>query len=201
MTPSLDDPSPNFPNVAPLVPLDIERILAGKVLIQATSGGGKSWALRRMLEQLYGAAQQIVFDPEGEYHTLRELRVRKADRLGLPDAAGAQVRASCGGAVLMAVREIDVLLDGRVRPIKAHVFGGGWAASAAKCTLEIPSDHGWMIWRRSYSSSPPDLYTAVVGGLDRAVAMAVAEEMGARRGGKLDDLKAALRPYLGGFVT
>lgn len=42
------------------------------MLIQANSGGGKSWALRQLLEETFGRVQHIVIDPEGEYHTLRE---------------------------------------------------------------------------------------------------------------------------------
>lgn len=63
--PSLDDNK--------TVPLEIESLITGKVLVQAMSGGGKSYAVRRILEQIHGLAQQIVIDPEGEYHTLREL--------------------------------------------------------------------------------------------------------------------------------
>lgn len=42
------------------------------MLIQANSGGGKSWALRWILEQTYGKVQQIILDPEGEFQSLRE---------------------------------------------------------------------------------------------------------------------------------
>src|SRR5688572_26886794 len=42
------------------------------MLIQANSGGGKSWALRQLLEETFGRVQHLVIDPEGEYHTLRE---------------------------------------------------------------------------------------------------------------------------------
>ena len=42
------------------------------MLVQANSGGGKSWLLRRLLEQSQGKVQQIVIDLEGEFSTLRE---------------------------------------------------------------------------------------------------------------------------------
>src|SRR5690242_14423677 len=51
---------------------DLERLVSTKLLVQANSGGGKSWALRRLLEQTHGAIQQIVIDPEGEFASLRE---------------------------------------------------------------------------------------------------------------------------------
>jgi hypothetical protein len=42
------------------------------MLIQANSGGGKSYCVRRICEQSYHFAPQIIFDVEGEFHTLRE---------------------------------------------------------------------------------------------------------------------------------
>lgn len=53
-------------------PLDLDRLIATRMLVQAASGGGKSWALRRMLEQTHGHVQQIIIDPEGELVSLAE---------------------------------------------------------------------------------------------------------------------------------
>src|SRR5579864_1113311 len=52
--------------------LDIELLIPSRLLIQANSGGGKSWLLRRLAEQLFGKVQTIILDPEGEFFTLRE---------------------------------------------------------------------------------------------------------------------------------
>ncbi len=52
--------------------LDVSKLIESRLLIQANSGGGKSWCLRRLLEQTHGQVQQIVLDPEGEFGTLRE---------------------------------------------------------------------------------------------------------------------------------
>lgn len=52
--------------------IDLPRLLETRMLIQANSGGGKSWAIRRLLEQTAGEVQQLVIDPEGEFATLRE---------------------------------------------------------------------------------------------------------------------------------
>ncbi len=54
------------------VAIDVDRLLVSRLLLQANSGGGKSYALRRLLEQTHGHCQHIVIDPEGEFHTLRE---------------------------------------------------------------------------------------------------------------------------------
>jgi len=54
------------------VSIDLESLLTTKLLVQANSGGGKSWLLRRILEQSHGQVQQIVIDLEGEFGSLRE---------------------------------------------------------------------------------------------------------------------------------
>lgn len=54
------------------VHLDLEVLLRTRLLIQANSGGGKSYLLRRLAEQLYGKVQVILIDREGEFSTLRE---------------------------------------------------------------------------------------------------------------------------------
>lgn len=52
--------------------IDVDRLLVTRLLMQADSGGGKSWAIKRILEQTHGHVQQIIIDPEGEFSTLRE---------------------------------------------------------------------------------------------------------------------------------
>ncbi len=52
--------------------LDVDLLLTSRLLLQANSGGGKSWLLRRLAEQFYGHVQTIIIDPEGEFYTLRE---------------------------------------------------------------------------------------------------------------------------------
>ena len=47
------------------VGFDIEELLVSRLLVQANSGGGKSFLLRRMLEQAYGKVQSIVIDLAG----------------------------------------------------------------------------------------------------------------------------------------
>jgi DNA helicase HerA-like ATPase len=59
-------------SIGPGVDVDLDRLIGTRLLVQANSGGGKSWAIRRLLEQTHGKVQQIVIDPEGEFATLRE---------------------------------------------------------------------------------------------------------------------------------
>ncbi|MDB5726428.1 MAG: ATPase, partial [Novosphingobium sp.] len=54
------------------VTIDIEELLATRLLVQGNSGSGKSHLLRRLLEESAGIVQQIVIDPEGDFVTLAE---------------------------------------------------------------------------------------------------------------------------------
>ena len=54
------------------VSVDVALLVESRLLVQANSGGGKSWLLRRLLEQTHGMLQHVVIDPEGEFATLRE---------------------------------------------------------------------------------------------------------------------------------
>src|SRR5690606_13712349 len=56
-------------------PVDLEELLATRLLVQGNSGSGKSHLLRRLLEQSAPWVQQCVIDPEGDFVTL-------ADRFG-----------------------------------------------------------------------------------------------------------------------
>ena len=51
---------------------NVSRLVDTRLLIQANSGGGKSWLIRRLLEQTHGSIQHLVIDPEGEFASLRE---------------------------------------------------------------------------------------------------------------------------------
>lgn len=54
------------------VTLDLQKLIAGKMLLQAGSGGGKSYAIRRILEQSFGEIPHLILDTEGEFSSLRE---------------------------------------------------------------------------------------------------------------------------------
>lgn len=50
--------------------LDLEELLATRLLVQGNSGSGKSHLLRRLLEQSAPWVQQCIIDPEGDFVTL-----------------------------------------------------------------------------------------------------------------------------------
>lgn len=51
---------------------DALRFMETRTLVMASSGGGKSWVLRKIIEELVGQCQVVVIDIEGEFLTLRE---------------------------------------------------------------------------------------------------------------------------------
>jgi len=55
------------------ITIDIEELLATRLLVQGNSGSGKSHLLRRLLEESAGIVQQIVIDPEGDFVTLADV--------------------------------------------------------------------------------------------------------------------------------
>ncbi|MBY8829122.1 helicase HerA domain-containing protein [Hephaestia mangrovi] len=50
--------------------IDLEELLATRLLVQGNSGSGKSHLLRRLLEGSARHVQQVVIDPEGDFVTL-----------------------------------------------------------------------------------------------------------------------------------
>lgn len=54
------------------VHVNIEELLATRLLVQGNSGSGKSHLLRRLLEESAHLVQQVVIDPEGDFATLAD---------------------------------------------------------------------------------------------------------------------------------
>lgn len=72
--------------------LDIEELLATRLLVQGNSGSGKSHLLRRLLEQSAQWVQQVIIDPEGDFVTL-------SDRFGHVVVDGERTEAELVGIV------------------------------------------------------------------------------------------------------
>jgi len=53
--------------------IDLEELLATRLLVQGNSGSGKSHLLRRLLERSAEHVQQVIIDPEGDFVTLAEV--------------------------------------------------------------------------------------------------------------------------------
>lgn len=68
----MTSPTLGISTVGAPVPLDLDRLIETRLLVQGASGSGKSFAVRRLLEETHGRVQHLVLDAEGEYATLRE---------------------------------------------------------------------------------------------------------------------------------
>ena len=79
------------------VAVDLDRFVASRALYQANSGGGKSRAIRQLVEETHGRVQQFILDPEGEFATLRERfdYVLAAKRGGDVEASPRTARVLC----------------------------------------------------------------------------------------------------------
>lgn len=88
------------------VSIDLGKLLVGRLLIQGSSGAGKSWTLRRLLEQTVRDIQQIVVDPEGDFRTLAE-----AYGHVVVDAHTLDVAAVAKAATLARQHRISMVLD------------------------------------------------------------------------------------------
>jgi len=73
--------------------LDLDRLMAGRLLIQGSSGAGKSRTLRRIVEEVFDFATVMIVDPEGDFGNLAEhigattIRATELTREGLTAAA------------------------------------------------------------------------------------------------------------------
>ncbi len=89
--------------------LDIPRLIETRLLIMASSGGGKSWLLRRLMEQIHGKVQIILLDVEGDFGTLRD----KFDFLITGKDGDLQIEAQHAGLLARRVLELrtDIICD------------------------------------------------------------------------------------------
>ena len=83
----------------------LEVLLRTRLLIQANSGGGKSWLIRLLAELIFGKVQIIIIDREGEFASLRPkygfLHVGQVDQ-------GADIQADVRSARLLAEKLLEL---------------------------------------------------------------------------------------------
>ncbi len=117
---------------APAV-LDLEELLATRLLVQGNSGSGKSHLLRRLLEQSAAWVQQAIIDPEGDFVTLAE----RFGHLVIDAEAHSEPALQLAGERARAHRVSAVLnlegLDAENQMRRAAAFLGG--------LFEVPRDH------------------------------------------------------------
>ena len=104
------------------IPIDVTRLLETRMLVTAASGNGKSRTLRRIAEQTAPLVQQFIFDPEGEFASLRE----RFDYV-ICAPSGADAVATPRTAALLARRLLEsgvsAILDiYDLKPMERHAF-------------------------------------------------------------------------------
>jgi hypothetical protein len=107
--------------------VNLSALIDTRLLVQANSGGGKSWCLRRILEQTHGRVQHLVIDPEGEFASLRErfdyvLAARQGgDTAADPRSAKllAERLLELGASAILDIYELKA--DERVRFVRAFL--------------------------------------------------------------------------------
>lgn len=85
--------------------MDTKALMRSRMLVQASSGGGKSWAVRKILEETHGEVQQIVLDVEDDFSTLRE----KFDYVLV--GKGGDITADPRSADLLARKILELKVD------------------------------------------------------------------------------------------
>jgi len=86
--------------------LDLEELLATRLLVQGNSGSGKSHLLRRLIEGSAKWVQQVIVDPEGDFVTL-------SDRFGhvSVEAAGYSEAEIARIATRVRAQRVSVVLN------------------------------------------------------------------------------------------
>ena len=115
------------------ISIDLEELLATRLLVQGNSGSGKSHLLRRLLEKSAGQVQQVVIDPEGDFVTLADkyghVPVEAADH-GEKDIArlAARIREH-RASVVLSLEGLEA--EGQMRCAAAFLMG----------LFDAPRDH------------------------------------------------------------
>lgn len=97
--------------------INVDRLIETRGIVMSRSGGGKSFTLRRLLEQTHGQVQQIVIDVEAEFFTLRE----KFDYVLAGGSEGdcpADVRCAAMLARKLLELRVSAIID--IYELKAH---------------------------------------------------------------------------------
>lgn len=110
--------------------IDLAKLMAGRMLVQGSSGAGKSQTLRRIVEEAFDYVTVILVDPEGEFENL-------ADHIGATTLRAAELAADGLTSVAWSARRhrlplhldlTDLAPDDRI--LKAAAFFAGLVGEA-----------------------------------------------------------------------
>lgn len=104
--------------------LDLQELLATRLLVQGNSGSGKSHLLRRLMEQSAPLVQQAVIDPEGDFVTLAERFGHVVVEADIPERDLARVAARVRQHRVSVVLNLESLdAEGQMRAAAAFLNG------------------------------------------------------------------------------
>lgn len=117
--------------------IDLEKLLATRMLITSASGGGKSWAIRRIMEQTANLVQSIIIDPEGEFSSLAKKFPYLVCGVSQGDIKINIATAACLAAELME-RNASAILDiSEYDPDERSIF----IAEFIKGLMQLPQSY------------------------------------------------------------
>src|ERR1700754_1879155 len=113
--------------------MDLEELLATRLLVQGNSGSGKSHLLRRLLEGSAKWVQQVIVDPEGDFVTL-------SDRFGHVVVDGGAHSEAELRRLALRIREQRVSV---VLPLEGREVEGQMRAAATflSTLFDAPREH------------------------------------------------------------
>jgi hypothetical protein len=117
------------------VGLDLGILLTTRMLLTADSGGGKTFALKRICEQVFGRMQILIVDPEGEFSPLR----KKLDfvLVGKGGETPADVRsAALLAQTLLRLRACAICDIFELKPRERHA----WVRTFLEALIEAPKE-------------------------------------------------------------
>ena len=128
--------------------LDLGRLMAGRLLIQGSSGAGKSRTLRRIIEETFDYTTVMIVDPEGDFHNLAAhigaTSIRATDL-----TAEGLTAASARGRKHRISLHLDLTdLDPDQRIVKAAAFFAGLIGSPRdewENTVMVFNDEGHLL--------------------------------------------------------
>ncbi len=136
--------------LGPGIDIDVQRLIETRMLMQANSGGGKSYAIRKLCEVTYGGAQQLIIDVDGEYHTLRE----KFDYV-LAGQRGSDCPADVKSAAMLARRLLELNVSAIIDIYELGAQRGRFVKAFLEAMMQAPRNCGirssWSSTRRTCS--------------------------------------------------
>lgn len=128
--------------------LDLDKVLAGRMLLQGGSGAGKSRTMRRIVEEAFDYVQTMIVDPEGEFGNL-------AQHISATTLKAAEIAADGLTAAAMRARHHRIALhldltdlDPEQRIVKASAFFAGLISAPRedwKHTVLVAIDEGHLL--------------------------------------------------------